>query len=291
MNKMISIIIPIYNSEKTLDRCLNSCCSQTYKNIEIICINDGSTDNSLCILNKYIQKDSRIKIINKKNGGLSSARNEGLKIAQGEWICFVDSDDYIDLNFCEELLKRAIETKSDFVICPTILSDINQNLIILPPYHEFVHTTFKDKVKMLRGGAVWDKIYSHKFLKKYNILFEEGHNWEGNLFLLKVARYSECFSSTIKTFYHYIHNNNPICHSKTDVDKRINDRLFVLRSIFDWATKEQLNHKDMRAVLSLIERSVVDGGFYKEHFKQIIKKVGLKNYFNWRKLKKFRPIK
>lgn len=288
---MISIIVPIYNTEKTLNRCLDSICNQSYKDLEIICVNDGSVDNSLYNLNEYSKKDIRIKIINKENGGLASARNAGLKEAKGSWVCFVDSDDYIDSNFCEELLKNAEKSKSDFAICPTMLLDANDHLIILPPYHEFVYTTFRDKVKMLRGGSCCDKIFSLDFLKQHNIWFEEGHNWEGNLFLLKVAKYSNNFSSTMKTFYHYIYNGNSICHAVTDESKRTNDRLFVLKSIFDWAKKEKLSHKEIRATLGLIERSVVDGGFYKKHLKEIIKQIGIKNYLKWRILKKFKRIK
>lgn len=93
----VSIIVPVYNVEKYLAKCLDSLVNQTLKDIEIICINDGSTDNSLEILNTYAQKDSRITIIDKKNEGVSAARNTGLNISKGEYIMFVDSDDYLEL--------------------------------------------------------------------------------------------------------------------------------------------------------------------------------------------------
>lgn len=287
---MISIVIPVYNTENFLDRCLKSVCNQTYKNLEILCVNDGSTDNSLKILHHWLEIDKRIKVINKKNGGLASARNAGIKSATGNWIYFIDSDDYIDLNFCEELLNCVKSHNADFAICPTMLSDINHNLVILPPYHEFIYTSFKEKVRMFRGGSCCDKLFSMKLLNKYNITFEEGHNWEGNLFLLKVAKYSDKFASTMKTFYHYIYNQNSICHSVSDESRRIEDRLFVLDSIFQWVKVEKLSHRNMRAVLSLIERSVVDGGFYKKYLVLVIKKIGIKNYLIWRFLKKFKKI-
>ena len=100
----ISVIVPVYNVEKYLARCLDSIINQTLADIEIICINDGSTDNSLEILNDYAKKDSRIKIIDQTNAGLSCARNAGMQIAQGEYIGFVDSDDWIDLDFYEKLV-------------------------------------------------------------------------------------------------------------------------------------------------------------------------------------------
>lgn len=117
---LISIIVPVYNVEKYLEHCLNSIINQTYKNLEIILVNDGSTDNSLEICESFKQKDSRIKIITKGNGGLSSARNEGLKIAKGNYISFVDSDDWIDADFIKALYNNLISTDSDMSTCEFI---------------------------------------------------------------------------------------------------------------------------------------------------------------------------
>ena len=113
---MISIIIPVYNVEKYLSDCLDSVVNQTYKDLEIICVNDGSTDNSLDILNEYCSKDDRIFVVNKENGGLSSARNAGLAVAKGDFIMFLDSDDWIDNNTCEVALKQMMESNSDVAI-------------------------------------------------------------------------------------------------------------------------------------------------------------------------------
>jgi len=112
----VSIIVPIYNVEPYLHRCLDSLVNQTLKDIEIICINDCSPDNSLDILKEYAEKDERINIINfEKNQGVSVARNTGIEIAKGEYIGFVDSDDYVDLDFYEKLYKKARETDADMV--------------------------------------------------------------------------------------------------------------------------------------------------------------------------------
>ena len=110
---VISVIIPVYNAEKYLEKCLNSVIKQTLKDIEIICINDGSTDGSLNILQKYSEKDKRFIIIDQKNSGQSVARNKGLSVAKGEFIGFVDSDDWIDDDFYEKLYDAAIEYKAD----------------------------------------------------------------------------------------------------------------------------------------------------------------------------------
>ena len=115
----ISVIIPIYNVEKYLSRCLESVINQTYKNLEIILVNDGSTDNSSKIIQQYY--DPRIKIINKINGGLSSARNAGLKICTGDYITFVDSDDWIELDMIEFMTKQVCNTNCDLVVIKEII--------------------------------------------------------------------------------------------------------------------------------------------------------------------------
>ena len=117
MNELISVIVPVYNVEKYLPQCIDSIINQTYKNIEIILVNDGSTDNSLSICNKYKEKDRRIKIINKKNGGLSSARNAGIEKINGPYLCFIDSDDFIDNNMILKLYNLIRNNNSDIAVC------------------------------------------------------------------------------------------------------------------------------------------------------------------------------
>ena len=112
----ISIIIPIFNVENYLAKCLDSIINQTLMDIEIICVNDGSNDNSVDILNTYAQRDKRITIINKANGGLSSARNAGIRVANGEYICFLDSDDYFEFNACERLYIEILEGHADIIV-------------------------------------------------------------------------------------------------------------------------------------------------------------------------------
>lgn len=113
----ISVIVPIFNREKSLARCVESIMQQTYQDLEIILVNDGSTDNSLQLCNEFAQKDSRIVVLDKPNGGVSSARNAGLDIATGEFIGFVDSDDYIDKVMYEKLIAVAENENLDFVVC------------------------------------------------------------------------------------------------------------------------------------------------------------------------------
>lgn len=119
MNRLnkISIIVPIYKVEIYLRKCVDSIVNQTYKNIEILLIDDGSPDNCGIICDEYAKKDERIKVIHKKNGGLSDARNYGIEASSGDYIMFVDSDDYISKDMCEILLKKALENNADIVSC------------------------------------------------------------------------------------------------------------------------------------------------------------------------------
>lgn len=114
---LVSVIIPIYNVEQFFSRCIESVISQTYKNLEIILVDDGSTDHCGIIADKYAEKDDRIKVIHQKNGGLSAARNNGIAIATGKYITLVDSDDYIDNSFVETLLDNLAKTDSDISVC------------------------------------------------------------------------------------------------------------------------------------------------------------------------------
>ncbi|WP_093795992.1 glycosyltransferase family 2 protein [Sporomusa acidovorans] len=125
----ISIIVPVYDVELYLRQCLDSLVNQTLENIEIICINDGSPDNSIGILNEYAQNDSRIMVINQKNMGLSGARNRGLKVATGEYIMFVDGDDWVDLNICEKLYGTASLENADCVMCSYVKEFKNRSVV------------------------------------------------------------------------------------------------------------------------------------------------------------------
>ena len=117
MKKLISIIIPVYNSENYLKKCIDSVLSQTYKDIEVIIVNDGSKDNSDKICKNYADQDSRIKYYSQKNSGVSVTRNNGIKYSSGAYIAFLDSDDYIESNFCEIMLRELEKESSDMCIC------------------------------------------------------------------------------------------------------------------------------------------------------------------------------
>ena len=179
---MISIIVPVFNVAFYLPQCLDSLVNQTYRDIEIICVNDGSTDGSLAILLEYAQKDERIKIISRENRGISCSRNEALDIAQGEWTMFVDSDDWIDLNTCESALNLAIQHQADIVMWAYRREFKNQSL---PKYYISETTIWEENISRLHRrivgpidkelsrpdtldswGTLWGKLYRSSFIQQ-----------------------------------------------------------------------------------------------------------------------------
>lgn len=180
----ISVIVPVYNVERFLEQCLESIVNQTFNDIEIICINDGSTDNSLSILEKYQKKDKRIRIISQYNKGLSEARNIGIKNAKGKYISFIDSDDFIDLEMFDILFKKSESTQSDITICNFKL--FFEDTKTYGYYRdEIFYYHLKSKIFNLRSQpqiinciAAWDRLIRKDFLDKYNIKFISGMIYE-----------------------------------------------------------------------------------------------------------------
>ena len=171
-NKLISVIVPVYNVEKYLSRCLDSIISQTYRKLEIVLVDDGSTDNSSMICDEYAKKDCRITVIHTENHGLSEARNKGIENSHGEYVSFVDSDDYLHKRFLETLLNLVIETGSDLSVCDFVRVDENGNgtLFYDSPIKNEVLTSDEMLEKIINSNqgykyiVAWNKLYSKKAL-------------------------------------------------------------------------------------------------------------------------------
>lgn len=197
----ISVIIPVYNVEQYLERCLDSVCGQTLEDIEIICINDCSTDNSLEILNKYAKEDNRIKIINfKEKQNAAIARNRGLEIAEGEYLGFVDSDDYIDLDFYEKLYRTAVKDCADIV---------KGNLLETTVSGELIYGIMNDDIivsndKMHFFSEWWTAIYKKTLIDDNNILFPvECPKAHDMVFLARCIIKAKNLSLVDNVCYHY----------------------------------------------------------------------------------------
>ncbi|MDR1285566.1 MAG: glycosyltransferase [Campylobacteraceae bacterium] len=200
---LISVIVPIYNVERYLEKCLNSIVNQTYKNLEIILIDDGSPDNCGNICDEYAKKDKRVSVIHKSNGGLSDARNAGLDIASGEYIAFVDSDDYIDLQAYEELLDIALKEEADIVTHAHYIVDNNgikisqQGNMNDLTIDEIRYLILMDKY----SNCVWDKLYKADLFKNFRFCVGV---YSEDLFIMPTLFFAtKSAVSTQKPYYYY----------------------------------------------------------------------------------------
>ena len=185
MQPKVSVIIPIYNVEKYLAECIDSVINQTLNEIEIICINDGSTDNSLKIIKEYAKKDNRIKYFTQKNKGAGAARNLGLKHATGEYLGFIDGDDFANPDYLEKLYNKASTTNSDIVVCSANRYDIRTKKIekmpwalkvnYLPDINIFSYRDMPKYIFNFGQNWNWNKLYRHEFIKRNKIKFQELH--------------------------------------------------------------------------------------------------------------------
>ena len=201
---MISIIVPIYNSEKYLRKTLDSLYNQSYKDFEVILVNDGSIDKSLQICEEYQLKNKNTKLITLQNSGVSNARNEGLKNAKGEYICFWDSDDIIDNNYLEEMIK--LINDSDIGICSyeVIKNKNNESKIIHSMNNKSVKEVFVSLILNELLNPLWNKIYKKEIIKKYNIKFDKNINWgEDLLFNIEYLSHCHGVSTTNLVLYQY----------------------------------------------------------------------------------------
>ena len=178
MNKKISIIIPVHNAQEYLPKCLDSIINQTLKEIEIVCVNDSSTDNTGAILDNYQQKDSRIKIINTDCRCSGGTRNRGLEAANGEYIGFVDADDWVDKDYFEKLYNTAKENSCDIAATSSVVliengEEKSIKYVGATPADNPVNTLEKKKKCIIATGICWNKIYRKDFLEKNNIHFIE----------------------------------------------------------------------------------------------------------------------
>lgn len=216
MNELISIIVPIYNVEKYLERCINSIINQTYKNIEIILVNDGSTDNSGNICNELGKKDNRIKIIHKQNGGLSDARNAGLKIAKGDYIGFVDSDDYIKEDMFETLYNLNKKYNSEISIV-SYYEYYNEKLIAVRDSKELEIFNKIDAIKELLidtkiQSYAWNKLFKKELFE--NLEFPTNKNFEDIATTLLLFEKAEKVVLLEDPKYCYLRRDNSIIGKK-----------------------------------------------------------------------------
>ena len=223
MEKLLSVIIPIYNVEPYLDRCMESIVNQTYKNLEIIMVDDGSPDNCPELCDQWQRKDVRIKVIHKKNGGLSDARNAGLDIASGEYIAFVDSDDFVDLDMYRSMVEALERTGADISTCGRYSYRNGEVSERHTSSKEVILTPIQAINELLRGGLIeeasWDKVYKRNLFNK--IVFPVGEINEDLPIMPHLFERANKIVCTGKPYYYYCENPASITHEAYNEKKRI----------------------------------------------------------------------
>ncbi|MBQ7137086.1 MAG: glycosyltransferase [Bacilli bacterium] len=233
----ISVIVPVYNSEEYLEKCLKSLVNQTLKDIEVIIINDGSTDGSQSIIDNFESVYPKIiKSYNmKKNSGLGFVRNFGISKATKEYVAFVDSDDYVDEDMFEIMYNKATEDKSEIVECDFIWEFPNKNNIDSGSFYDNV----KDMLIKVRVMAC-NKIYNISWLKKVNPQFAVGLKYEDVLFTYQYVPYVKKVSFVKEPFYHYVQRSNSLANYQT---KRVADMYEILSQVLSFYKDKKIYNK------------------------------------------------
>ena len=245
----VSIIVPVYNTEEYLQKCLDSLTNQTLKNIEIICVNDGSTDNSLKILQEYAVKDDRIKIINQENKKQGAARNAGMRIATGEYIGFVDSDDWVDLHYFERLYNTAKKYDSDIALATNVRIGKNKFKLRLNIEWERKYTTLQDKIDVChqwKNECPTNKIYRKSYLDANNIQWPEGIYCEDKLFTIKAVYFTNSVVTVPDVYYYYFDNPKSTVNSYARKHrKKLNiDKNNARRDVINFLKKQNAEVRD-----------------------------------------------
>lgn len=301
VNPEISIIIPVYNPGKFINKCLNSIIHQTFKNIEILCIDDGSTDNSLNILKEFQKNDKRIRIFSQENLGAAASRNLGIENSKGKYILFVDADDWIEEDMCEKLYNHAEYLGSDMVLFNSIEHKPNNqfreriyfdNNTFKEDYKEFTFDyNFKKNLVMNSMLVVWSKFYSVNFLRKFDLKFSNHEIFNDVQFHIKSMLHAKKISYFPEILYHYIRLDHPSLQNTRgstkvsliifDIFKEIKEYLLLNGFYNDFELEFLrfiLNQSEVRLDIISID--------YKEEFFDILKYFILSENFSIENLKK-----
>lgn len=231
--ELVTIVVPIYNVEKYLERCILSIINQTYKNIEILLVNDGSPDNSHKIMKKYEKKDNRIKCYYKENGGLSDTRNYALNIAKGKYICFIDSDDYIEKDFVEKMFNELEETDSDLVWCDfSMVNDEGETGEII---------INEDDIWSFEMPSACNKMYKIDLFKNNNITFPVGIWYEDLATIPRLLFKSKKISKVNYKLYNYYFNPTSITKTYT---MKVLDAMTAIKIVDDFVQENSIKDSE-----------------------------------------------
>lgn len=260
---LISLIIPCYNAQQTLEKCLTSVVRQSYSNLEIIIVDDGSTDESSKIYEKFQTKDERIIIFKQHNSGVSKARNKGVKAATGEYICFVDSDDWVESNYCSELYNLLTKNNADISIIEAAYEDVEGEIVFNKPISDEKIFNGKRALSLLLEDTIiqshpWGKLYKVSFLK--NITFPEDLRcFEDYSTLFKIFDKAVKVVKSNDQLYHYVQHDDSLSHNLSP-ENSYYFYLAIMEVFKFWQnTTQQENHENItkniiRKLLMVLKR-------------------------------------
>lgn len=281
----VSVVVPIYNVEKYLEKCLASLVAQTIDSIEILLINDGSKDGSGEIAKRYANEYENVYYFEKENGGLSDARNFGIRECQGKYIGFVDSDDYVELDMFEKMYEEANEKKADVVSCDYIIEYSDHCKTVCGSISSKTEERFFEM-----KAAAWNKLYRTEWLKELGILFPKGLIYEDTAFFCQLIPYIKTVGYVSSPFVHYVQRNNSISNSQGIKNAQIFD---IFDLIIAYYQREGLYEKYCKGLeyactrillgSSLIRMNgITDTMLKKEMVKRTFEYLRM-NFPNWRR--------
>ena len=284
MNSKVSIIVPVYNAEKYLEKCLDSIINQTYKNLEILCVNDGSTDNSLSILTKYTKKDKRIIIETIPNSGVSKARNIAISKATGNYIMFVDSDDYVELSMVEKMIQSLEKNKADVVRCNNFLEKENGNIKKIEDYHLKNQSLNSNQIdESIISDIITGKLLTYscvllikkETLMKTNLFYEKLKIYEDRVLYLELFLELNKIYFLNEPLYHYVIHSNSCVNSKKLASSHLYNTIAGWEIIISILKEHQIKTDNLLKQLNTYYLEMIIGylyGTYKndsQHFKQV----------------------
>lgn len=276
----VSIILTVYNKKKYLEKCVDSILNQRFKSFELIIVDDGSTDGSSEIIDNYANSDKRVRVLHKKNEGVSSARNDAIDMAVGDYIQFVDADDYIPKDSTEILITNIRKYKVDLIVA-------NYYRVVKKYFSkkgDIKITKIFDKISfseaMMKSpanyyyGVLWNKLYKSSIIKKYNIRMKEDLKWcEDFVFNMEYIQHVKYVLATSKAVYYYVNNDDSLVTSSLNLPDIINMK-FKIFEYYSNFYKNIYNKKDYILKIPNIYKFFID--FSKDHFVGLNSKV-LKN--------------
>ena len=240
--ELVSVIVPVYNVEKYLARCIQSVCGQSYQGLEIILVDDGSKDKSGVICDEYAEQDGRIKVIHKENGGLGDARNAGVEKAEGKYLLFVDSDDRIHENLVRDTVETAEKNQADMVIFDYIGEEENGNLtdrFTFPFSVNRVIEVAEEKELIMRSCSAVNKLIRRELWKESGFQFPKGRYYEDLATIPKVMTKTKKIVYLPEVYYYYLMRDGSIMHSR-NFEKNYEDRTWAVDQLLEYFERENL---------------------------------------------------